>query len=342
MKLSLLISWLTAAVTFGTVILYGCLGETLGQKSGALNLGTPGVMMLGGIGAVLAAFFYESSVADPKAVLCILCAFGGSIVLSVFGGLIYAFLTISLKCNQNVTGLTLTIFSGGIANFFGGVLIRLSGGVGQIALKKTSSLFRTRIPVLSNKFGTVSQLVFNYGFMVYLAIVIAILLHIFLNKTRIGLNLRAVGENPATADACGIHVTRYKYLASIIASAICGLGGLYYSMDYVMGTWNNDGAIEALGWLALALVIFSSWKPLRSIWGSYLFGLCYWIYLYMPTVVSRYLANIVHISNVNYLQNLYKAIPYLVTIIVLIIVSRSKNAVKTPGSLGINYFREER
>ena len=342
MSLATIISWITGAICFGTVIIYGCLGETLNEKAGGLNLGTPGIMMLGGIGAVLGAFLYENNAGTIRPVLCLLAAFTGCMLLSGFGGFIYSFLTISLRCNQNVTGLTLTIFGSGVANFFGGVLMKLSGGVGQIALKKTSSVFRARIPFLSSKLGIVSKIFFSYGFMVYFAIVIAGILHYFLNKTRTGLNLRSVGENPATADACGINVGRYKYFASMVGSLICGLGGLYYSMDYVMGTWNNDGQIEALGWLALALVIFCSWKPLRSIWGSVLFGLCYWVYLYMPVVISRFLASVLKIENINYLQNLYKAIPYVVTIVVLIIVSKGKHAVNAPASLGTNYFREDR
>lgn len=342
MSLSMLASWFISSLTFGTIIMYGCLGETLNQKAGGLNLGTPGVMMLGGIGSILGSFAYESSTNNPNTFVCILVAMIGCVLFSLLGGLIYSFLTISLRCNQNVVGLTLTIFGSGVANFFGGVLMTLSGGVGQVALKTTSAAFKTKIPFLSSNLGIASELFFSYGFMFYLVIVIAFVLHFFLNKTRIGLNLRAVGENPATADACGINVTKYKYCAAIVGSIICGLGGLYYSMDYIMGTWNNDGAIEAIGWLALALVIFSSWKPLRSIWGSFLFGVCYWLYLYIPNFISKYLAALFNIPKTNYLTNLYKAIPYIVTILILVFVSKKSKDVNAPSSLGRNYFREER
>ena len=342
MSTNVFVSWIISAITFGTIIMYGCLGEMLNQKAGGLNLGTPGVMMLGGIGSILMAFLYETSTQNPNNIICVLAATLGCILFSLLGGLIYSLLTISLKCNQNVVGLTLTIFGGGVANFFGGVLMSLSGGVGQVALKTTSAVFKTKIPLLSEKFGIVSELFFSYGFMFYLVILIAILLHIFLNKTRVGLNLRAVGESPATADACGINVTKYKYAASLIGALICGFGGMYYSMDYIMGTWNNDGAIEAIGWLSLALVIFSSWKPLRSIWGSFLFGVCYWLYLYIPSSISKVLADFFHISKANYLTNLYKAIPYVVTIIVLVFFSQKEKSTNAPSSLGKNYFREER
>jgi len=342
MSLSIFLSWVISAITFGTIIMYGCLGETLNQKAGSLNLGTPGIMMLGGIGSVLFAFFYESYTTNPNPILCILISTLGCLLLSLLGGLIYSFLTISLRCNQNVVGLTLTIFGGGVANFFGGVLMTLSGGVGQVAMKTTSAAFKTKIPFLSTKLGIVSDLFFSYGFMFYLVLFIALALHVFLNKTRIGLNLRAVGENPATADACGINVSKYKYGASITASLISGLGGMYYSMDYIMGTWNNDGAIEALGWLGLALVIFSSWKPLRSIWGSFLFGVCYWLYLYIPSFISKAICNFFNIPKVTYLTNLYKAIPYVVTILVLVFFSNKEKDSRAPSALGKNYFREER
>lgn len=342
MTTTTLLAWINAAVTFGTVIMFGCLGETLDQKAGNLNLGIPGIMMLGGIGAVTGSFLYETYCANPVGIVCIVVALLASVLFAAFGGLIYCFLTISLHCNQNVTGLTLTIFGSGVADFFGGALMKLSGGVGQISLKTTAKAFRTRIPFLSSELGVFSTIFFNYGFMVYAALILAVLLHLFLNKTRTGLNLRAVGENPATADACSISVTKYKYLAGIIGAVVAGLGGAYYSMDYVIGTWNSDGSIEALGWLAVALVIFTSWKPLRAIWGSYLFGVCYWIQLYIPAFISNWLASVLKISNVTYLQNLYKGIPYFVTIVVLIIVSMGKNAVNAPNSLGVNYFREER
>jgi hypothetical protein len=128
-----------------------------------------------------------------------------------------------------------------------------------------------------------------------------------------------------------------------VVNMIEGLGGMYYVMDYVKGTWDTGGGLEALGWLAVALVIFTSWKPKNAIWGAYLFGFCYWVYLYIPSGISVALANLLGASNVTYMQNLYQMIPYLVTIIVLIIVSKRKRREnQNPASLGISYFREER
>ena len=273
------ISLWQAAITFGTVILFGALGELITEKSGNLNLGTPGVMYLGGIASLIGAFFYESHAASPNAVAGVLVSLLCAIVASGLGGLLFSFLTITLRANQNVTGLTLTILGSGIANFFGGSLNKLAGGVGQISVATTSSGFRA-VTGLSSA-GVVGELLFSYGFLTYLAIVLAILTSLFLNRTRTGLNLRAVGESPATADATGVNVTRYKYVATCVGSAITGLGGVFYTMNYIKGTWANDGSIEGLGWLALALVIFASWRSLNLLWGSLLFGILYWLYFYI-------------------------------------------------------------
>ncbi|WP_295582104.1 ABC transporter permease [uncultured Oscillibacter sp.] len=318
-----------SAVVFGTVILFGALGEILTEKSGNLNLGVPGIMYLGGIAGLAASFFYEFQNPDPSPVVCLLLSFLAAFLAAAFGGLVYSFLTITLRANQNVTGLTLTIFGGGVANFFGGSLNTMAGGVGQISVATTSAVYRANIANAAD-LGSFGSLFLSYGFMVYLAIVLAVTMHWFLGRTRKGLNLRAVGENPATADAAGISVTRYKYLATCVGAGISGLGGLYYTMDYIKGTWANDGTIEALGWLAVALVIFAVWRSLNAIWGSYLFGLLFWMYLYIPGLTRSS-------------QELFKMLPYLVTIAVLIFTSlRKRRENQPPASLGLAYFREER
>ena len=216
-------------------------------------------MYMGGVGGLIGAFLYENATANPVPAMGMLIALLCALAFSAIGALIYSVLTITLRANQNVTGLTLTIFGCGFANFFGGSLSKLAGGVGQISLPITSRAFRAVLPALSK------VPVFNtLGWLVYLAIAIAIVMQFVLNRTRVGLNLRAVGENPATADAAGINVTRYKYLATCIGAAVSGLGGLYYTMDYIKGTWASDGGLEALGWLAVALVIFARWKPVQA------------------------------------------------------------------------------
>ncbi len=343
MTFASLVSWINAAIAFGTVIMFGSIGEILTEKVGNLNLGVPGVMYMGGIASLAGVFFYERSVENPNPIICFIIAVLCAFLAAALGGLIYCFLTITLRANQNVTGLTLTIFGSGVANFFGGSLVKLSGGVGQISVATTSRVFRTQIPFLSDKLGPISSIFFTYGFLVYVAIIIAILAQYFLNRTRTGLNLRTVGENPATADAAGINVTAYKYITICVGCGICGLGGLYYVMDYIKGTWANDGSIESLGWLAVALVIFTSWKPANAIWGAYLFGVCYWLYLYLPSEISQAIAKTFGIAKATYLQNIFKMLPYIVTIVVLVIVSfRKKKENQPPMSLGLPYFREDR
>ncbi|MCR5255407.1 MAG: ABC transporter permease [Acetatifactor sp.] len=324
-----IISLIRAAVSFGTVIMFGSIGEIITEKSGNLNLGVPGIMYLGGIASLSGVYVYENATENPSSLVCVVIALLCAFIASALGGLIYAFLTITLRANQNVTGLTLTIFGSGVANFFGGSLNTLAGKFEQIAVPVTSAAFRAVFAPLAN-LGIVGQLVFSYGFMVYLAVIVAIATHFFLNHTRKGLNLRAVGESPATADAAGINVTKNKYLAICIGAGISGFGGTYYVMDYIKGTWANDGSIETLGWLAVALVIFTTWKSKNAIGGAYLFGILYWMYNYVPGLTRSSM-------------EIFKMLPYVVTLVVLIIVSLKNSKEKQPpASLGQAYFREDR
>ena len=323
----MIITFIQRAIMQSIPLLFGSTGETITEKGGNLNLGIPGVMFLGAIGGLIPPFFYELG-GGSNPIVGILLSLLCSLLFSAFGGIIYAFLTITLRANQNVTGLTLTIFGAGFAEFFGASLNKLAGGVGQISIPITSAGFRAYTPLGS--MGGIMKILFGHGFLVYLALVIAVVLHWFLNHTRKGLNLRAVGENPGTADAAGINVTRYKYVGTIVGSAIAGLGGLFYTVDYIKGTWANDGTVEGLGWLAVALVIFATWKPLNAIWGSYLFGIVMWSYMYVPGLTRS-------------TSELYKMLPYVMTLVVLILVSlRKKRENQPPASLGLSYFREER
>ncbi|MBE6709894.1 MAG: ABC transporter permease [Clostridia bacterium] len=326
-----IIAWILRAVQFGTIIMFGSMGEILTEKSGNLNLGVPGIMYLGAFAGFASAYLYENGTPAPIGIVCILLALISAFLAAAFGGLIYSFLTITLRANQNVTGLALTTFGMGVANFFGAYLLQ---GEVYTAAPVTNAAFTAKIPGLSS-IPVVGEAVFSYGFLAYAAIICAIILHWFLNKTRTGLNLRAVGENPGTADAAGIDVTKYKYLATVIGAGISGIGGLYYVLDYNNGIWATTGQIEALGWLAVALVIFTTWKPLNAIWGAYLFGLLYWLYNFLPKLLGA--------TDVERTQSLYQMIPYLVTILVLIVVSmRRKRESQPPASLGLAYFREER
>lgn len=330
--MSIFIAWMLRAIPFGTIIMYGAMGEIMTEKSGNLNLGVPGIMYLGGFAGYAAAYFYENLASNPNPLVSILLALICCLAAAMAGGLIFSFITITLRANQNVTGLALTTFGMGVANFFGVFILK---GSSYSAAPLANKAFAQKIPVLSEKFGIASQLLFSYGFLVYAAIILAVVLHIVLNKTRVGLNLRAVGENPGTADAAGINVTRYKYLATCIGAGISGLGGLYYVLDYNQGIWATTGQIEALGWLAVALVIFTTWKPLNAIWGAYLFGTLYWLYQFLPSMLG------INVSS--YATDLIQMVPYVVTIVVLIAVSiRKKKENQPPASLGLAYFREDR
>ena len=238
--MSNLIAWIIRAIPFGTIIMFGSMGEITTEKSGNLNLGVPGIMYLGGFAGFASSYFYEKNSADPKGWICVILALVAAIAASMLGGLIFSFLTITLRANQNVTGLALTIFGTGFGNFFGGSISKLAGGVGQISVKVTGSAYTAKIPGLS-KIPVIGGILFNYGFLTYLCIIIAVLLSFFLFKTRAGLNLRAIGENPGTADAAGINVIKYKYLSTCIGAGLAGLGGLYFVMEYSGGTWTDNG-----------------------------------------------------------------------------------------------------
>lgn len=321
-------TFIQRAVVQGIPLLFGSTGEIITEKSGNLNLGIPGVMYVGGISGVIGAFFYERSAEVLNPFLAVLIPLLASVLGSLLMSLIYCFLTVTLRVNQNVTGLALTIFGVGVGNFFGGSLANLFGEGGSIALTQTSLCFQKALPFASS-LGNFGKIFFSYGFLAYLAIIIALITAWFLRRTRVGLQLRAVGESPATADAAGINVEKYKYAATCAGGVIAGLGGLYFVMDYTCGVWTNGGFGDR-GWLAIALVIFALWRPDIGILGSILFGGLYVVYLFIPNLDRS-------------TQELFKMLPYIVTIIVLVIISmRKKREFQPPDSLGLSYFREER
>ncbi len=327
------LSFLPRAVMQGIPLMYGSTGETLTEKSGNLNLGIPGIMYVGAISGVIGAFLYESSLSDAAAFQpfwAVTISLFSALVGSLLMGLLYCFLTVTLRANQNVTGLAMTTFGVGFGNFFGGSLIKLSGNsMPYLALSATSSAFRATLP-MADTWGWVGKLFFSYGFLAYLAVIISVAASLILNRSRAGLHLRAVGESPYTADAAGISVTKYKYMATCAGSMIAGLGGLYYVMDYSSGIWSNN-AFGDRGWLAIALVIFTIWRPSVGVLSSVLFGGLYILHMYIPTGMDLAV------------KELYKMIPYVVTIVVLVITSmRQKRENQPPASLGLPYFREER
>jgi simple sugar transport system permease protein len=331
MNLSTFYLFFNAAVLAGTPLLFGTLGEILTEKSGNLNLGVEGMMFMGAVAGVASVMLLEVAFGIEMAgFLAVIVAIIGAFIAGAFGALLYAVMVISFRTQQNVTGLALTIFGVGFGNFFGEFLGRFSpvgftrvSGVAQSGFRNLEIPFLSDIPFLG-------PLLFNYNIMVYLAIALAIAMAIFLNRTRWGLNLRAVGENPATADAASINVTRYKYLATCIGGGICGIGGMTFSMIAVGGTsgiWVHN-SLMGLGWISVALVIFVTWNPSRAILGALVFGALRVMRFYVPLGIP---------------QPIYDMFPFIATILVLILTSiRQLRSHSAPGHLGINYFREER
>lgn len=319
---------LSRAVAQGLPLLFGSNGEILNEKSGNLNLGIPGIMVSGGVAGIAGALIYENSVAEPNGLVgllvSLLCSVGCSLLLS----LIYCFLTVTLRANQNVTGLALTIFGSGFGNFFGGAMSTILG-ISNTAIPATAAAYKTPLVPFYDKLGAIGTIFFSHGCMFYIALAIAFVSWFILKKTRVGLSLRAVGENPATADAAGINVTRYKYVATCLGGIIAGLGGLYYAVDYSNGLWDTQSFGDR-GWLAVALVIFVVWKPNLAVLGAFLFGGLYIAEIFVPGLTSA-------------TKEIFKMLPYVVTIVILISTSlMKKKENQPPASLGLPYFREER
>ena len=321
------VTFIRNAIRFSTIFLFGSTGEIITEKSGHLNMGTPGIMCLGGIGAVLGERLYLLTIGNDvdliNPFLCVLFPLIMTIIFGALGGLFFSFLTVTLKCNQNVVGLTLTTFGVGLNAF---ILARIPRGAGfTYASVYFYKLFPDSVVSSTSWFG---EIFLGHGFLVYLAIILAVIATIVIKKTNIGLSLRSIGENPATADAAGLNVMKYRYLATMIGGAIASLGGLFYIMDYLGGS--VEYTIDRYGWMAVALVIFSVWNPSFSIFGSLLFGALY----IMPSFLDG-------LSFAD--KELIKLVPYAVTILVLVVTSLfNRRETQPPAALGLTYFREDR
>ena len=313
------LNFLIDSLAFGATFMYGSTGEILTEKAGHLNLGIPGIMCMGGAGGCLILNLIGKSSLPPF--LIVILGILGSLIMAMLCGLIYSFLTVSLRANQNVTGRALTTFGVGLMKV---IMSKMDATVYLIGPK---AMYRWPFAGRQDSLQCL-------GVMFFLAVIIAVLSSWVLFRTRVGLHLRAVGENPATADAVGINVTKYKYLATCIGSGIAGLGGFYYIIDY-MASQEAYLSLEAFGWLSIALVIFALWRPHMTIIGSVAFGFLF--------SCSSFITNIPGINVTMVTKPLLKMLPYVFTIIVLIISSiRNKRENQPPASLGLSYFREER
>jgi len=322
------VHFFNAAVLAGTPLLFGTMGEILTEKSGNLNLGVEGMMFMGAVSGIASVFLLEVGLGmELNGTLAVLIAILGSFIIGALGALIYSVMVVTFRTQQNVTGLALTIFGIGFGNFFGEFLGRFSPyGFLRVSSSAQAGFANLHIPVLSD-LPIVGPLLFNYNILVYLAVAMAICMAVFLNRTRWGLNLRAVGENPATADAASINVSKYKYLATCIGGGICGIGGMYIAMVTTSGVWVHN-AVYGFGWVSVALVIFVLWSPARALLGAFVFGGLTIMRFYIPLGIP---------------MQIYDTFPYAFTIFVLIVTSiRQNKEHRAPALLGLNYFREER
>ncbi|HIX66239.1 MAG TPA: ABC transporter permease [Candidatus Anaerotruncus excrementipullorum] len=314
------IKFLVAAVLAGTPLLFGTVGEIAAEKVGHLNLGVEGMMSIGACAGFMAGYYSDSFL------LALLAAFGAG----VLSALIYAVLTITFMANQNVTGLTLTIFGVGLSNFIGLYVLSFSeSGTLKLPETITAHMRDIHIPGLSD-LPVVGELLFSYNPFVYMGIVLALVMQFYLFHTKTGLNVCAIGENPAAADAAGIRVIYWKYVNCLLGGGICGIGGAYCSMIINGGVWISDN-VAGLGWIAVALVIFAGWKPGYAIFGSFVFGALRVLKYYMPKEILDLPVAI------------YDMLPFIITALVLVISSMKKSrSIGLPAGLGVNYYREER
>ena len=311
--------FLIDSLAFGATFVYGSTGEILTEKAGHLNLGIPGIMCMGGAGGCLMLNLIGKS--GLPGFLIVILGVLGSVIVAMLCGLIYSFLTVTMRANQNVTGLALTTFGVGLMKV---IMSKLDATVYLVGPKHFYSWpFTGRTDSLR-----------AMGVLFFLAIIIAVLASWVLFRTKTGLHLRAVGENPGTADAVGINVTGYKYAATCIGSGIAGLGGFYYIIDYMVSQ-EAYLSLEAFGWLSIALVIFALWRPHLTIIGSTIFGILF--------SCSSFIASLPGVQVTMAAKPLLRILPYLVTVIVLVITSIiNKRENQPPASLGLSYFREER
>lgn len=323
------INFIYNAIRAGTPLLLGTTGEIITEKSGSLNLGVEGMM---GMGAICGYYF---ACKTNSFLIGLIMAF----LAGAAGGLIFAFLTVSMQANQNVTGLALTTFGCGVCQFAGKYLAAnnmFPSLNNAVHLKNISA--DIGIPVLRD-IPYVGKLLFSYNLFVYIAVIIAVAAWFYIKKTKPGLKMRAVGENPGAADACGVRVNAYKYLHIVVGGGICGLGGLYLGLITNGGAW-NDYWINGMGWISVALVIFANWSPSRAIFGSYFFGMLNALQAWKGNLAHDFpnvLGWLVVIPN-----EFYQMLPFFITALVLILSSMGKKKTAEPARIGLNYFREER
>ena len=328
-KLGVVTSFLHNIIVYNIPLLYGTVGEIVVEKSGSLNLGVEGIMAVGAIfGYVCGCYANSLSVGIAVAFLAgALC------------GLLFAALTVSLQANQNITGLTLTTFGLGVY-FFVGNGLKAAGWPEMSNYANIKNGFADLpIPLLSD-IPLLGRGLFDHNILVYLGVVIAIVMWWYLNRTTVGLKLRAVGENPGAADSVGVNVKRMKYLHICLGCGIMGIGGYYMGLN-MSGSFNSSCWINGYRCIAVALVIFANWNPASAILGTVVFGFFNTLRISGSSLAAAFPGGLGWLAAVP--TQLYQALPFVITAIVLVASSvRKKQGSGLPASLGVNYFREER
>jgi general nucleoside transport system permease protein len=318
MNHSILVVTLASAVVYGTPLLYAALGELLAERSGVLNLGVEGMML---VGAVMGFWGVQRIGASTPIVLA--AAVGVAALAGAAMALIHAFLVITLRANQIVSGLALTIFAGaaGLSSYLGNDL--------NLADQPAKHQFNAFLPKGLQDLPVVGPVLFGQSALVYISWACVVGVGLYLARTRPGLNVRAVGEAPAAADAMGINVTGYRYAHTLVGGAFAGVAGACFSIS-ITPQW-VDGLTSGSGWIAIALVIFAFWRPLLVLVGAYLFG----AFQALPFTLQA--------RGVTVAPELLQSLPYVMTVVVLVLVSASgaRRRLGAPGGLGVPYVRGE-
>lgn len=329
-SLDVLTLFLFNIVIYNIPLLYGTVGEIIIEKSGSLNLGVEGIMAVGAI------FGYLIGCSANSLTVGILASF---ICAGLFG-IIFAVLTVTMQANQNVTGLTMTTFGVGLFFFIGKGLSASWPVMTQYENINNGFKNPIEIPLLS-KIPVLGKALFSHNILVYLGIFIAIAVWFYLNKTKAGLRLRAIGENPAAADSLGINITLYKYVHIVLGSGVMGIGGFYMGLNLGGSFEGSNCWINGYGWIAVALVIFANWNTLAAILGTLVFGFFNTLQIYSGSLAYAFPKALGFLDKIP--SQLYQALPFMITALVLVFSSvRKNNKSAQPASLGLNYYREER
>ena len=318
---SLVVVVLAQAVLYGTPLLYASLGELLAERSGVLNLGVEGMMLLG----AAVGFWVTQRVDGADAAVLVLGLLGAALAGASVAA-IHAFLTVTLRASQIVSGLALTIFAGGVG------LSAYFGNETHLADLPATHQFRPLDVLGLGDLSVLGPILFDQSAVVYASWGLTALVALYLGRTRFGLEVRAVGEAPASADAMGIPVALYRYAHVLAGGALAGIGGACYSLAISPGWVAGDSLVNGAGWIAIALVILAFWRAELCLVGAYLFGGL----SALPFALQAH--------DVTVTPEILQSLPYVMTVVVLVLVSTAfaRRRLGAPAALGRPYVREER